>query len=349
MTFDQIYLKQSFRDFPRTLARGVGQVMFQDNKWTGILFLCGIFWGAYEEGISIVAWGALVGVVISTLSGYMLRLPDRKGAQGLWGFNGVLVGCAFPTFMGNTIWMWLGLILCSAMTTWVRTGLDSIMKRWNVSSFTFPFVMSTWFFLLAARLFNGMPPIHMATPEFAGGIHETIVLSFGNIVEMWLKGIAQVFLINSWVTGIFFLLALAVSSIRAAVWGAVASALSLFIAIVWGGPGSDISNGLYGFSAVLTGIALGATFCRFTWKTTIWTLIGIISTVFIQAGMNAFFSPMGLPTLTGPFCLATWIFLLPQYRFLRPLSTSDQDKTDNLDDKRYSESRQTSIGVNDKK
>ena len=30
--------------------------------------------------------------------------------------------------------------------------------------------------------------------------------------------------------------------------------------------------------------------------------------------MNAFFSPMGLPTLTGPFCVATWIFLLPAYK-----------------------------------
>lgn len=158
-----------FKQYPRIMLRGIGQVMFQDSMWTGLLFLAGIFWGAYAEGSGIVAWGALLGVVVSTLTGYLLKLPDENGAQGLWGFNGVLVGCAFPTFMGNTVWMWLALILCSAMTTWVRNGLNNVMKPWGVSSFTFPFVLCTWFFLLAARMMHGMPrrlrPCRLSLPR----------------------------------------------------------------------------------------------------------------------------------------------------------------------------------------
>ena len=50
MAFDKVFIAQSTKEFPRTVARGVGQVMFQDNMWTGIFFLAGIFWGAYEEG-----------------------------------------------------------------------------------------------------------------------------------------------------------------------------------------------------------------------------------------------------------------------------------------------------------
>lgn len=312
------YMLQSIKDYPRTLLRGVGQVMFQDSKWAGLLFLIGIFWGAYDENIPIVAWGALIGVVVSTATGFILNLPDQKGAQGLWGFNGILVGCALPTFLGNTVWMWLGLVLCSAMTTWVRSGMDRILSSWKVSSLTFPFVLTTYFFLLAARLFNGMPPIGMSTPELPGGIHEALDLSFSDVVVYWLKGISQVFLINSWVTGIIFLIGLAVSNWRAAMWAAIGSALSLAVALLWHGPGSDIAQGLYGFSAVLTAIALGATFCNFSWRSAVWTVIGILATVFIQAGMNAFFAPMGLPTLTGPFCVATWIFLFPQYKFFQP-------------------------------
>ena len=30
------------------------------------------------------------------------------------------------------------------------------------------------------------------------------------------------------------------------------------------------------------------------------------------------FAPMGLPTLTGPFCIGTWMFLLPAYKFFLP-------------------------------
>lgn len=311
---------QVLKELPRTTLRGIGQVMFQDNAWTGLLFLAGIFWGAYAEGMPAVAWGAVVGVVVSTITGYLLNLSDENGAQGLWGFNGVLVGCAFPTFMGNTIWMWLALILAAAMTTWVRTGLNNIMGKWGVSSFTFPFVMTTWFFLLAARQMNGMPPTFEDKPEIAYSVASSLNMGFGDLVVYWLKGIAQVFLINDWVTGIFFLAALAVSSWRAALWAAIASAVALFTAIVYQAPGASIANGLYGFSAVLTGIALGATFCNFSWKSAIWSLLGIIATVFIQAGMNSFMAPFGIATLTGPFCIGTWLFLIPAYKMFAPKS-----------------------------
>lgn len=320
----QLYtLRHAAKNFPRTCLRGIGQVMFQDNMWTGLLFLAGIIWGAYEEGQGVVAWGLIAGTIVSTLTGYILQLPDKNGANGLWGFNGCLVGAAFPTFMGDTIWMWIALILCSAFSTWVRTGMDNILDRWKMSSFTFPFVLSTYFFLLASRLFANMPPEFMGSPELPVGDGGVLDAGFGDLVVYWLKGIAQIFLINSWVTGIFFLAGLAVSSVRAAVWAAISSALALLIVIVWKGPAHDIANGLYGFSAVLTGIALGATYCNNSWRTWIWTVLGVIMTVFIQAAMNAFFAPMGLPTLTGPFCVATWMFLFPKFSFFAPQPAPD--------------------------
>ena len=313
----------AWSDFPRTVLRGIGQVMFQDSMWTGFLFLVGIFWGAYAEDSGIVAWGALTGVVVSTITGYFLRLSDENGAQGLWGFNGVLVGCAFPTFMANTIWMWLALILCAAMTTWVRTALNKVFAHYNCTSFTFPFVLCTWFFMLAARYMHGMAPEFEAIPTAAVETTGHLDMGFGHLVIYWLKGISQVFLINSWVTGIFFLAGLAVSSLRTALWAAIASAVALFMIIGWGGPAVDIAQGLYGFSAVLTGIALGSTFCNpGSWRTWIWSLLGIAATVFIQAGMNAAFAPIGLATLTGPFCIGTWLFLMPGYKLFAPAKTS---------------------------
>lgn len=297
------------------MLKGAGQVMFQGNIWTGLLFLCGIFWGAYEEGMGIVAWGAIVGLIASTLTGYALRQPAIDGAAGLWGFNGILVGCAFPTFLGNTPLMWLALILCSMLTTWVRTGFNNVMAPWKTNSFTFPFVFTTWLFLLAARMFHGMPPEYLSAPELTANFSSSLDVSFGSLVVYWLKGIAQVFLINSWVTGIFFLAALFVSSRWAALWAAVGSALALAVVLLYRAPGTDIANGLFGFSPVLTAIALGCTFYKPNWKSAVWALLGIIVTVFIQAGMDALVRPFGIPTLTGPFCVATWLFLLPLYKF----------------------------------
>ena len=257
----------------RAMLRGSGQVMFQGNAWTGLLFLIGIFWGAYQEGQPAVAWGAVVGVIASTL------------------------------------------ILCAMLTTWVRTGFNNVMAPWKTNSFTFPFVFTTWLFLFAARMLHGMPPEYMSKPELALDIVTRIDLSFGSLIVYWLKGIAQVFLINSWVTGIFFLVALFISSRWAALWAAIGSAVSLMVVLLYQGAGSDIANGLYGFSPVLTAIALGCVFYKPNWRSAIWALLGIIVTVFIQAGMNAWMLPFGMPTLTGPFCLTTWLFLLPLYKF----------------------------------
>lgn len=306
---------QTFDGFIRSTLRGSGQVMFQGNAWTGLLFLCGIFWGAYEEGQSAVAYGAVVGVIVSTITGYLLGQPKNDGAQGLWGFNGILVGCAFPTFLGNTPLMWFALILCSALSTWVRTGFNNVMIPWKTNSFTFPFVFTSWLFLYAARMLQGMPTEYMPAPELTAHLSTSLDLSFGSLVVYWLKGIAQVFLINSWVTGIFFFVALFVSSRWAALWAAIGSAVALAVVLLYRGPGSDIANGLYGFSPVLTAIALGCVFYKPGWKSAVWALLGIIVTVFIQAGMDAMMMPYGMPTFTAPFCLTTWLFLLPLYKF----------------------------------
>ena len=299
----------------RMMLKGVGQVMFQGNDWTGLLFLCGIFWGAMESGTEAVAWGAVVGLVVSTLTGRLLRQPRDEGDAGLWGFNGILVGCAMPTFLGNTWLMWIALIVCSAATTWVRTGFNNVMAPWKVNSLTFPFVFLTWLFLLAARMLQGLPPEYMSSPALTMHLSTHVDLGFLPLLTYWLKGISQVFLINSWVTGLFFLAALAVSSRWAALWAAVGSALSLALALLYQAPGTDIANGLYGFSPVLTAIALGCTFYKPCLRSALWTLMGIVVTFFVQAALDTWTMPFGLPTFTAPFCLTTWLFLLPLYKF----------------------------------
>lgn len=301
----------------QSVFTGIGQVMFQQSCWTGILFLCGIFCGSYINHLPQVAWGALIGAVVSTISGYALQPQSSDGCSGLFGFNGTLVGCAFPTFLADTWQMWLALVLCAAMTPWVRVGFNNVMAPWKVNSLTFPFVFLTWIFLFASRMMNGMHTFEggLSTPELITTFGDKLDMSFPALIEYWLRGISQVFLINSWITGVIFLVALAVCSRWACMWAAVASAIALFIAIVFHANPHDIANGLFGFSPVLTGIAVGCTFYKPSLKSDIWTIFAIISTVFIQAGMDAFFVPYGLPTLTGPFCIATWLFLLPSYKF----------------------------------
>ena len=313
-SMEQKISEQTTRSIIDELLRGAGQVMFQNNAWTGLLFICAIFWGSLREADAMVAWGALLGLITSTVTGHILRLPTKDGQQGLWGFNGILVGCAFPTFLSETAGMWIALIICAAMTTWVRSGLNNVMAPWKVNSFTFPFVLCTWIFLLAARAMQGLPIEDMTTPSLPTSFKSLETIPPPQLLEYWLKGIAQVFLLNSWGAGLLILVGLLISDRWAALWAAIGSAVALLCAVALKASGSDISGGLYSFSPVLTAIALATVFYKPNWATALWALMGIIVTVFVQAAMNIVLQPLGIPTLTGPFCVATWLFLLPMIR-----------------------------------
>ncbi|MBD5553027.1 MAG: urea transporter [Desulfovibrio sp.] len=314
----------SFPGSIRDLLRGSGQVMFQQSAWTGLFFLIGIFWGAYSAGAGVVAWGAVVGLIASTFAGWIMGMHMQDGEDGLWGFNGILVGCAFPTFLANVPLMWFSLIVCAMLTTWMRRGFNNVTARFKINSLTFPFVFCTWVFLLSSRVFTAMPPTDLDSPALIIHIGGEIQWSITALLGYWLKGVSQVFLINNWVTGILFLIGLAICNKWAAVYAAASSAIALIMALIFAADPGDISAGLFGFSPVLTGIAIGTVFYKVNLKSALWTLAAVIVTVFIQAGMDAFMAPWGLPTLTGPFCIATWMFLLPLYK----LTEDTPDMTD---------------------
>ena len=94
------------------------------------------------------------------------------------------------------------------------------------------------------------------------------------------------FLISTVIGSVLFLAGLAVSSLWAAVFGLLGSLLAVLVAVVLQAEHASINNGLYAFSAVLTAIALGSTFNKPSWRVLIYTLIGVIFTVFVQGALN---------------------------------------------------------------
>lgn len=108
-----------------------------------------------------------------------------------------------------------------------------------------------------------------------------------------------------------FLIGLAVESLWAAVFAICGTLLAVLTAMVLGADQASVNNGMYAFSAVLTAIALGSTFNTPSWRVLIYTVVGVIFTVFVQGAMNTVLTPAGIPTLTMPFVLASWLFLVP--------------------------------------
>lgn len=96
------------------LGRGIGQVMFQNNALSGLLMLIGIFLNSWQMGLLAVS-GNIISTSTGRISGY-----DRDDIKnGLYGFNGTLVGIAVGVFMHLTVNSLILMAIASCASTYI--------------------------------------------------------------------------------------------------------------------------------------------------------------------------------------------------------------------------------------
>ncbi len=265
------------------ILRGVGQVFFQNNALSGLLMLAGIAIGDWRAALL-----ALAGNVAGNLTAVAGRYLPKEIGDGLYGFNGTLVGIAAGVFFRPG---WESIILLaagSALSTWITHFFLLIRKP----GYTAPFILSTWLLLgIAALFFPSLRP--EAVVETAVGSPrwlQAFPLHFGQVM----------FQGTSVVTGLLFMAGIAVNDRRAllyALWGAALPLAATFLLPDFG----EYNTGLYGYNAVLCAVALaggeGRDFLRAT-------LAVLLSVALQWLGMAA-----GAVTLTAPFVLSVWAVL----------------------------------------
>ena len=229
--------------------RGAGQVIFQDNPLTGAALSRADRLGRGRGRRSPDRRSARSSRSSSPRSPPSCSTPTRVSLrQGLFGFNGILVGAAVPTFLAATPSMWLLLVVGAAVSTVAMLAIANVMKTWGVPALTFPFVLTTWFLMLAAYSFgtvtiDGMGPPALAHAATGRGDRRRRRRrpTPCPLLEAWLKGPAQVFLIDNWLSGILVVLGLAVSSLWAAAFALAGAAVALLVSLALGASLADIS------------------------------------------------------------------------------------------------------------
>jgi urea transporter len=207
---------------------------------------------------------------------------------------------------------WFLLIIGAAFSTIAMLAVSHVMKLWGVPALTFPFVLTTWFLVLAAYSFGYVPIAGMVSPTLPSPFDGPADLSVGSFLNACLRSISQVFLINNNMTGIIFIVALLASSVYAALFAVAGAIVAVAIASFLGANPADMSSGLYGFSPVLTAIALGCVFFEPSWRVALFAMFGTVVSVITQGALNAAIAPLGVPTFTAAFVFVTWLFLLPK-------------------------------------
>ncbi|WZO96327.1 urea transporter [Isosphaeraceae bacterium EP7] len=267
------------------VLRGVAQVMFQPHAGTGLLFVIGLAFGS-----PLFAAGALLGSLIGSAVAVALKFPADEIEQGIYGFNSALVGLALLVLLRPVPTTWIlivvGCVLASLVTRLARQFLP-------FPTYTAPFVLVTWAALLTAHGMagNSIDPPHSPVPVESAGFLRSV-----------LAGEAEVMLGASSLTGAFFLIGIALSDPRHAILALVGSTVGTLTAMYHGDPDPSVSLGLYGYNAALTAMAV------YLWRRSL--LVPILGAL-ISVPLTEFFpKSLGLPALTAPFVVASWIVLI---------------------------------------
>lgn len=278
--------------FIHTILRGIGQVMFQNNIYSGALFLSGIFYNSWLLGL-----GALFGTIISTVAAHVLGYAKEDIRNGLYGFNGTLTGIAVLLFFEVNVITIIAFIIGAVLSTLLMNSLKRI-----IPPFTAPFVLATWFVIYLLLFAFNFPLI--SSLRTTGDVF--------NILAATSNSFGQVMFEENTITGLIFLLAILVNNRLMAIYAMYASALGPLVGWLLSEPFSSINAGLMGYNAILCAIALtGKKLNDFLWIT-----LAIILSTSLNIGM----AKLGIITLTAPFVLVTWFILkLKQKTKIKPL------------------------------
>ncbi|HSF47940.1 MAG TPA: urea transporter [Burkholderiales bacterium] len=257
----------------RMCLTGAGQIMLQKNAATGAVFIAGIAWNSLASAL-----GAVLGLGVATFTALWLRYGPLKTENGIYGFNGALVGIAAFQFLVPGISAVLLATVGAAAST---VAMRWMMRRFLLPAFTAPFVLMTWLLLGGGWVLGAM----RSGSAIAGSdLHFAVCV---------LQGIGQVMFQGSVVSGAVFLAGIACCSWRAAARAVAGSVIGCAVAVVAQLPAAQISAGLFGYNSALVALAL-----RAWWP----AALGAALTVPIAVALQK----LGIAPLTAPFVLATW-------------------------------------------
>lgn len=260
----------------RILCTGVGQIMLQQNPWTGLLFLVGI-------GINSLPMlvGTVIGVVCGTLIARLLKFDFKDIKDGLYGFNGALVGIASAFFIDDRVTA----SYCAVIGSMVSSLLMRASLKFKLRPFTAPFVVVVWIISL----------LGLFTKHADSSNVTQVSLNFLAAVS---DGLGQVMFQENAITGAIFLIAIGLNSKKDCMWALAGSVIGAGSALAAGYPAHTINQGLFGYNGALCGIALSSMHPG----------LGLAAIV-LSTHMTPLFSMIGIPALTAPFVLATWVAL----------------------------------------
>ena len=273
---------KAWSEVPRAVLTGFAQIMIQPSPLTGAAFIAAAIWNSY-----VIASFGVLGCLAGVLTALVLGYPRDERQNGLYGFNGALVGLGMSYFYEAS--PLLGLLV-------VAGGIASSivmhrMLRLNMRPLTFPFVAVTWLLMVLSWITG-------ALVSGAGTVTDQSEISALDALSL---GIGQVLFQENIITGIVFLAAITMRDWTQGLYVMLATAVGLGVAYGAGFPVDAINLGLFGYNAVLCSILFAGRMLK--------DLFSAIAAIALSIMVVRLAHLVDVAALTFPFVLSSWLVL----------------------------------------
>ncbi|MEH7113585.1 urea transporter [Neobacillus niacini] len=295
--------KSAFFSLILASLKGISQVIFIDRAVSGAIILLAISISSYSLGII-----TLLSSVIGTLIGKIGGAHENSVSTGLYGYNSVLTGMALTLFLTGPS-KWIIALFGAAIAAIFSAAMVHFLKNTAIPILTFPFIILTWFMLLSSYRLKAFQLSNTLIPQSLRQ-WELNIAGKVNWTEGIFNGIGQIFFLDNILSGILLFIAVFWAGWRFGLYAVIGNAVALFTSYGLGGEHSLILMGLYGYNAILTALAVALVYKTNDNRYALLTgILAACLTVPLTASISTWLLPYGIPTLTMPFVLCTWLFL----------------------------------------
>ncbi len=293
--------KRTPYDFLVVSLKGISQVILIENAIVGLIILVTITIANCPLGI-LALISSIIGTWIGAAGGSDQTMVDK----GLYGYNSVLTGLALALFLDGSQ-EWAIALAGAAIAALSTAAAIYTLRSSGLPILTLPYILLTWFLLLASFHLGAFQLTPELVPQDLAHLKHPIGGTI-NLVEGLFGGIGQVYFQNRVWAGLLILIAVVYYNWRLGLLAIIGTVVAWLTACGLGAEVPLLNLGLYGYNAVLTILAVSADFHKIDGRLLLRGIIAGLITVPITAGMSTWLNPYGLPVLTMPFVLTTWIF-----------------------------------------
>ena len=303
-------LNPVFGFFDATL-RGVGQVVFMNSPFAGIWITLGLMMAdSYAAGLAL--FGACTATAVGMLIEWNAGLHSQRVRDGLYGFNGHLVGMAMGVFSSrgrDLTSAWLGPPLATAflaaLSAVICVALSKFLRQWQLPYLTLPFNLAVILFFGGVQFYDNWhyassweahvpalprPDIVICLQAQKYPIHHECVQPFlRGVFGALFQSFSEVFIVSNIAGGVLIFLGMFLCSPRASLFAFLGASASLATSsLVLGVDGHEAWLGLWGYNSVLTCIAVGGgVFCKPTWRSNVMAIFAACATTMLHGCLRS--------------------------------------------------------------